>query len=39
MPISPENMKLYPGGSTSSKEWKAIRASILDRARPVTELG
>lgn len=32
MPIRPDRMKLYPGGSTSSKEWKAIRAAILDRA-------
>ncbi len=32
MPISAENMKLYPGGSIHSKEWKAIRFEILERA-------
>ena len=32
MPISAERMKLYPGGSIRSPEWKAIRASILERA-------
>jgi 5-methylcytosine-specific restriction endonuclease McrA len=32
MPIKPENRRLYPGGSPVSKEWKAIRASILERA-------
>lgn len=32
MPIRPENRSRYPGGSPSSKEWKAIRRSILDRA-------
>ncbi|MBI1202592.1 MAG: hypothetical protein GC182_08790 [Rhodopseudomonas sp.] len=32
MPISPDRMKLYPGGSTRSPEWKAIRAFILFRA-------
>lgn len=32
MPISREKMKLYVGGGTCSKEWKAFRASILDRA-------
>ena len=32
MPISAARMKLYPGGSINSKEWKAIRKSILDRA-------
>lgn len=32
MPISAERMKLYPGGSIYSKEWKAFRASLLDRA-------
>ena len=32
MPISPENMKKYAGGSIHSKEWKAIRSEILHRA-------
>lgn len=32
MPISKDKMKLYPGGSIHSKEWKAIRERILDRA-------
>lgn len=32
VPISEENMKRYPGGSINSKEWKAIRANILERA-------
>ena len=32
MPISKERMKLYPGGSIHSKEWKELRASILYRA-------
>lgn len=32
MPISPERMKLYPGGSTNSKEWKSFRASLIERA-------
>ena len=32
MPISPEKAKNYPGGSIRSKEWKAFRASILERA-------
>ena len=32
MPISPENMKRYPGGSIYSKEWKAFRAFLLFRA-------
>jgi hypothetical protein len=32
MPISPDKMKRYPGGGTHSQEWKAFRASILDRA-------
>lgn len=31
MPISAEKMKLYPGGSTNSKEWRAIRERILER--------
>ena len=32
MPISPERMKLYPGGSIRSPEWLAIRARIRQRA-------
>ena len=32
MPIHPDRMKLYPGGGTHSKEWKAFRASLLERA-------
>lgn len=32
MPISAERMKLYPGGSIYSKEWKSFRASLLERA-------
>ncbi|MEM8564583.1 MAG: hypothetical protein AAGF57_20245 [Pseudomonadota bacterium] len=32
MPISPERMKRYFGGSIHSKEWKAFRAFILFRA-------
>ncbi len=32
MPIKPENMALYPGGSTKSPEWMAIRAFIRARA-------
>ena len=32
MPIRAERMKLYPGGGTHSKEWKAFRASLIDRA-------
>lgn len=32
MPISADRMKLYPGGGTHSKEWKAFRASLLERA-------
>lgn len=32
MPISPEKMKLYPGGSIRSPEWLAIRARIQLRA-------
>lgn len=32
MPITPERMKLYPGGSIRSPEWQAIRADILERA-------
>lgn len=32
MPISAEKMRNYIGGGTHSKEWKAFRASILERA-------
>ena len=32
MPISPERMKLYPGGSIRSPEWREIRTMILQRA-------
>lgn len=32
MPISPEKQKLYPGGSINSKEWKAIREEVRERA-------
>lgn len=32
MPIKPEKMKRYPGGSIHSKEWRAFRAFILFRA-------
>lgn len=32
MPISAERMKLYPGGSIHSKEWKAFRMELLERA-------
>ena len=32
MPISPENMAKYPGGSIRSPEWLAIRERILERA-------
>jgi len=32
MPIRPDNMGLYPGGSIHSPEWKAIRQEILQRA-------
>lgn len=32
MPISPEKMARYPGGSIRSKEWLAFRASLLERA-------
>ncbi len=31
MPIKPENRKLYPGGSPTSPEWKALRSRILER--------
>lgn len=33
MPISPEKMRLYPGGSIRSPEWLDLRARILARAR------
>ncbi|MCJ2069165.1 hypothetical protein MKK75_10175 [Methylobacterium sp. J-030] len=33
MPISAANQKLYPGGSIRSPEWRAIRDTILKRAR------
>ena len=32
MPISPENMALYPGGSIRSREWLAIREQVRERA-------
>ena len=32
MPIRAERMSLYPCGGTHSKEWKAFRASLIDRA-------
>lgn len=32
MPIHPDRMKRYPGGSTRSREWLAFRAAILFRA-------
>jgi hypothetical protein len=32
MPISPENMALYPGGSIYSPEWQAIRERVRARA-------
>ena len=37
MPISAEKMKLYPGGSINSKEWKDIRNNILERANNCCE--
>lgn len=33
MPISKDNMKLYPGGSIRSKEWRAIVERIGERSR------
>jgi 5-methylcytosine-specific restriction endonuclease McrA len=33
MPIRPDRMALYPGGSIRSKEWQEIRCTILIRAR------
>ena len=32
MPIAPERMARYPGGSIRSPEWRAFRASIIERA-------
>jgi len=32
MPISAERMGNYLGGSIRSKEWRAFRASIIERA-------
>lgn len=32
MPINPDRMKLYPGGSIRSPEWLTIRTDILERA-------
>jgi len=32
MPIRADRKALYLGGGTHSKEWKAFRASLLDRA-------
>jgi hypothetical protein len=32
MPIRAERKSLYLGGGTHSKEWKAFRASLLERA-------
>lgn len=32
MPISPEQMRRYPGGSIRSEEWRLIRDGILLRA-------
>lgn len=32
MPIRPETMALYPGGSIASPEWQAIRAEIRERS-------
>ena len=37
MPIRSDRMKLYPGGGTHSKEWKAFRASLIERARNACE--
>lgn len=33
MPIKAENRALYPGGSPTSPEWKALRERILQRER------
>ena len=32
MPIRPELMPLYPGGSTRSPEWRELREEVLDRS-------
>lgn len=32
MPVRPERMGLYPGGSIKSPEWRAIRKSIGERS-------
>ena len=32
MPISPDRMARYPGGSIRSPEWLAFRAQLLERA-------
>lgn len=37
MPIRPENMAKYPGGSIRSAEWLAIRRNIQFRARNCCE--
>jgi len=37
MPIHPDNMKRYPGGSIRSKEWQAIRADVKERSGDVCE--
>lgn len=37
MPISPERMARYPGGSIRSPEWRAFRASIIERAGDACE--
>lgn len=37
MPIRPEKMKLYPGGSTNSPEWRAMVAAVRERAGNVCE--
>lgn len=37
MPVRPERLKHYPGGSLSSPEWQAIRERIRARAGNVCE--
>ena len=37
MPIRPENMKRYPGGSIHSPEWKAIVAQVRQRSADMCE--
>lgn len=32
MPISAERMKLYPGGSIRSREWRDLRTTIMERS-------